>query len=169
MADARLDDGRPLRRTAGRHDVLQLFGDRHQRRGDRHCGPVHRDGVAGHHVPRRGHFGVALSPTTVPLRTVASCTLTIANAGPAVARFVAAGISLPHRFWRVSATPGARWFGTTGVWFLRTLPAGSSASYSVTFRDGRPGQGWVWAVGVSRSPDLDHSNNVATATVTVTG
>ena len=108
-------------------------------------------------------------PATVPLRTVASCTLTIANAGPAVARFVAAGISLPHRFWRVSATPGARWFGTTGVWFLRTLPAGSTASYSVSFRDWRPGQGWVWAVGVSRSPDPDHSNNVATATVTVTG
>ena len=53
-------------------------------------------------------------PATVPLRTVASCTLTIANAGPAVARFVAAGISLPHRFWRVSATPGARWFGDYG-------------------------------------------------------
>ena len=100
---------------------------------------------------------------------MASCTLTVANAGPATARFVAAGISLPYRFWRVSATPGGLWFGNTGVWFLRSLPPGSSASYTVSFRASRLGAGWVWAAGLSRSPDPDHANNVATATVTVTG
>ena len=108
-------------------------------------------------------------PPTVKYEAVASCTLTIANAGPATARFVAAGIGLPHRFWRLSATPGGFWFGHTGVWFLRSLPPGSSASYTVSFRASRLGAGWVWAAGMSRSPDPDHSNNTATATVTVTG
>jgi len=108
-------------------------------------------------------------PGTVKYQAVASCTLTVANAGPANARFVAAGISLPHRFWRLSATPHGMWFGNTGVWFLRSLPAGSSVSYSVSFRASRLGQGWVWGAGLSRSPDPNHANNAATATVTVTG
>ena len=106
-------------------------------------------------------------PATVEVRTVGSCTLTVLNAGPATAKFVAAGISLPFRFWRVSATPGGLWFGHTGVWFVRSLPAGSSATYTVSFRAQGPGRGWVWAAGMSRSPDPDHANNVATATVTV--
>jgi len=115
-------------------------------------------------------ISVALAcPATVPVRTEASCTLTVANAGPARARFVAAGISLPFWFRRLSATPGGLWFGHTRVWFQRSLPAGGSASYTVSFRAGRPGRGWVWAAGLSRTPDPDHANNVATATVTVTG
>ncbi len=107
-------------------------------------------------------------PVTVEVRAVGSCTLTVANAGPTTAKFVAAGMSLPFRFGRVAATPGGMWFGHTGVWFLRSLPAGSSVTYTVSFQARRPGRGWVWAAGVSRSPDPNHANNVATATVTVT-
>ena len=107
-------------------------------------------------------------PATVQVRTLASCTLTVTNTGPAAAKFVAAGVSLPFRFWRASATPGGLWFDNTGVWFRRSLPSGSSATYTVSFRAWRPGRGWVWAAGQSRSPDPDQANNVATATVTVT-
>ncbi len=115
-------------------------------------------------------ISVALAcPAAVPVRTEASCTLTVANAGPAKARYVAAGISLPFWFRRLSATPGALSFGTTTVWFRRSLPAGGSASFTVSFRARRPGHGWVWAAGLARTPDPDHANNVATATVTVTG
>ena len=108
-------------------------------------------------------------PVTVNDQAVAGCTLTVANAGPATARFVAAGISLPYRFRRLSSTPGGLWFGNTGVWFLRSLPPGAFASYTVSFRAERLGAGWVWAAGLSRSPDPDHANNAAKATVTVTG
>ena len=119
---------------------------------------------------RDADLSAALScPVTVNYQAVASCTLTVANVGPATARFVAAGISLPYRFWRLSATPGGLWFGNAGVWFLRSLPPGSSASYTVSFRAGRLGAGWVWAAGLSRSPDPDHANNTATVTVAVTG
>ncbi len=115
-------------------------------------------------------ISVALTcPATVAVRTEASCTLTVANAGPARAGFVAAGINLPFSFRRLSATPGGLWFGHTAVWFRRSLPAGASASYTVSFRPRRPGRGWVWAAGLSRTPDPDRTNNVATATVTVTG
>ena len=119
---------------------------------------------------RGADVSAALScPETVKYQTVAGCTLTVANAGPARARFVAAAISLPYRFWRVSATPGGLWFGNYGLWFLRSLPPGSSVSYTVSFRASRLGAGLVWAAGLSRSPDPDHANNVTKATVTVTG
>ena len=86
------------------------------------------------------------------VRTVGSCTLTVVNAGPATAKFVTAGISLPFRFWRVSATPGGLWFGHTGVWFVRSLPADSSATYTVSFRALRPGWGRVWAEARRAAP-----------------
>ena len=126
--------------------------------------------VAPGTTSRNADISAALScPATVADQAVASCTLTVANAGPATARFVAAGFSLPYRFRLVSATPGGQWFGPTGVWFLRSLPPDSSASYTVSFRAMRLGAGWVWAAGLSFSPDPDRANNEATATVTVTG
>ena len=119
---------------------------------------------------RLADISAALScPATVQVRGEASCTLTVANAGPATARFVTAGITLPFRFWRVSSTGSSLWFGNAGVWFVRSLAPGSSASFAVTFRAWIPGRGLVVGSGLSGSPDPDHANNVAVATVDVTG
>ena len=74
--------------------------------------------------PRLADVSATLScPNTVRVRAEAACTLTVANAGPATARFVTAGITLPFRSWRVSATPGGRWFDNAGVWLVRSLPS----------------------------------------------
>ncbi|MGA2473538.1 MAG: putative Ig domain-containing protein, partial [Acidimicrobiales bacterium] len=119
---------------------------------------------------RLADISAALScPATVQVRAEASCTLTVDNAGPATAGFVTAGITLPFRFWRVSATGSGPWFGNAGVWFVRSLAPGSSASFTVTFRAWIPGRGLVVGAGLSESPDPDHANNVAVANVDVTG
>ena len=108
-------------------------------------------------------------PATVPVHAEGSCTLTIANAGPAAARFVTAGIILPFRLWQLSASPGGWWFGNAGVWFVRSLAAGASADFTVSFQARSPGQLQVVGIEYSGSPDPDHANNVAVADVDVTG
>jgi uncharacterized repeat protein (TIGR01451 family) len=133
---------------------------------------------------READISAALAcPPTVPVRTVASCTLTVANAGPATAHFVRAAIELPHRFWRVPA-PGEGWWSDheggwsdheggwsdhEDLWFVGRLAPGSSASFTVSFRPPKRGDGTVRASAWSGNPDPDYANNVAVATVVVTG
>ena len=100
----------------------------------------------------------------------------MANAGPANARFVRAALELPRAFGRVSATGQGWWFGDDGwwfahvdLWFVGSLASGSSASFSVSFRTAAPGEGTVRASAWSVNPDPDYANNVAVATVVVTG
>ncbi len=106
-------------------------------------------------------------PATVHVRTVASCTLTVANAGPATARLVRAGISLPFRLWPLSA-PGSLWFGDSGLWLVHTLAPGASVAFTVSFRALVPGRDSVLAVALSENPDPNFANNLARATVTIT-
>ncbi len=108
-------------------------------------------------------------PATVPVWTVASCSLQVANAGPASAHFVTADIALPRGFWRVSASHGGWWFGNAGMWFVGSLNPGSSATFTVGFRATRPGHQSVVAAGLSASPDPNYANNVVVAHIDVTG
>jgi len=114
-------------------------------------------------------------PATVPVGTVATCTLTVANAGPATARFVRAALELPRRFWRVSATGDGWWFDDglwfehEDLWFVGSLAPGSSASFTVSFRPARPGDGTVRATAWSLNPDPNYVNNLTVARVVVTG
>jgi hypothetical protein len=80
-----------------------------------------------------------------------------------------AGITLPSRFRRVSATRGGLSLGHADVWFVRSLPSGDSASFTVSFWAPDPGRRRVVGVGLSASPDPDYSDNVAVATVDVIG
>ena len=126
---------------------------------------------------READISAALScPATVPVGMGATCTLTVANAGPAAARDVRATLALPRRFWRVSATGGGWWFDDDGWWFghedlwsVGSLAPGSSASFTVSFRPVDPGDGRVRAAAWSLNPDPNYANNMATATVDVTG
>jgi uncharacterized repeat protein (TIGR01451 family) len=125
---------------------------------------------------READISAAVScPSTVPVGTAASCTLTVANAGPAQAQFVRAALELPRRFWRVSTTGDGRWLDDDGwwfehedLWFVGPLAPGSSASFTVSFRSARPGDGTVTGAAWSASPDPDYANNVASARVVVT-
>ena len=133
---------------------------------------------------READISAALAcPATVPVQTVASCTLTVVNAGPATAHFVTAAIELPHRFWRVAPSRDGGWSGHEGgwsgheggwsdhedMWFVGPLAPGSSASFTVSFRPAKRGEGTLRASAWSGNPDPDFANNLAVAMVVVTG
>ena len=119
---------------------------------------------------RDADISAALScPADVPVWTVATCSLRVANAGPATAHFVTADLALPPGFWRVSASRGGWWFGNAGMWFVGSLGPGSSATLTVRFRATRPGHPSVVAAGLSANPDPNDANNVAVAHIDVTG
>jgi len=119
--------------------------------------------------PRDADISTALAcPGSAPVGAVASCTVTILNAGPSTAHFVAAEVALPFPFWRVSSG-GGWWFGHFGLWFVGRLGPGSSTSFTVSFRAVWPTSGTVWAAAWSANPDPSWSDNVATASVSFGG
>ncbi len=119
---------------------------------------------------RDADISAALScPASVPVWTVATCSLKVANAGPASAHFVTADLALPPGFWRVSASRGGWWFGNAGMWFVGSLGPGTSATFTVCFRATRAGHPSVVAAGLSANPDPNDANNVAVAHIDVTG
>jgi uncharacterized protein DUF11/putative Ig domain-containing protein len=120
--------------------------------------------------PFEADVSAALScPATVPLRTIAACTLTVANGGPATARRVRADIVLPFRFEQVSVTPAGFRFGGARLWFVRSLAPGSSATFSVHFEVLAPGRGFVGAGALAATRDPNYANNFATASISSTG
>jgi Domain of unknown function DUF11/Putative Ig domain len=116
--------------------------------------------------PHDADISAALAcPPSVPIGTVATCTLTVTNGGPATAHRVSAALVLPFGFRRMSSTPAGRWFGHMGFWFVGHLDPGESATLTVSFGSWWPTDGTVLGVGWAANPDPSRSNNVATAAV----
>ena len=118
-------------------------------------------------------FAALACPTSLPLNSIGSCTLTVSNLGPATARFVNATLVLPYhlaRVWTWWGVPwwGASWFGNSGLFFVGSLAPGTSVTYSVSFIAFGPTWGSVLGAAFSFNHDSNYTNNVATATVTVT-
>jgi uncharacterized repeat protein (TIGR01451 family) len=119
---------------------------------------------------RDADISVALScPATVQMWTMVSCSLQLANAGPAQAHSVTADIALPSGTWRVSGSRGGWWYGRAGLWFVGSLDPGSSATFTVCFTATSPGHRSVVAAGLSANPDPNYANNVAVAPIDVIG
>jgi hypothetical protein len=106
-------------------------------------------------------------PTSVAAHHQGSCTVTVANKGPATARFVTAEIVLPFGLARVPAGRGGAWFGGARLWTMGSLAPGSSASFSINFVAIRATWGPVFAAAYSFNRDPNEANNVATARIDV--
>jgi hypothetical protein len=120
--------------------------------------------------PTDADVSVSLScPASLAARTVGSCTVTVANEGPATARFVAAAVALPFSFSRVGTTGDGFWFGRSVMWFVGPLPSGASRVLTVSFRARTPVPAMLTAAALSENPDPDYANNLATARISVTG
>jgi uncharacterized repeat protein (TIGR01451 family) len=107
-------------------------------------------------------------PASVQVKGIGTCTLTVANAGPATAQFVTVGLTLPHGFTRVSSSAGAMWFGHDAMWSLGTLPSGASVVLTVSFEPRTTGSPALDALAISANLDPSYANNVAMATVSIT-
>jgi YVTN family beta-propeller protein len=119
-------------------------------------------------TPDRADVSAALScPAAITTGRHATCTLAVANAGPATAA-VTATILLPPNLTATACTPRCTGDSSTATWTLPALASGATTALTVTVRACAPGSATVLAEATTPTPDPDPDNNSATARVTIT-
>ena len=106
-------------------------------------------------------------PASMTVGGTGTCTLTVANAGPATASKVIAAIVLPAALSETSCSSGCARHGNVYVWTLASLGNGASAQFSITVKASRAGTATVLAVAASQSPDRNPLNNISLAQVSI--
>jgi len=120
-------------------------------------------------APRRADVSAALScPAAVATGHEATCTLTVANAGPDTADHVTADILLPSKLTAESCAPGCTQDTSTATWTVPALDSGATASFALTVRAGARGRVTVLSEVTALTPDPDPDNNIATDRVAIT-
>jgi large repetitive protein len=106
-------------------------------------------------------------PASMTVGGAGTCTLTVANAGPATASKVTATVALPAALSETSCSPGCVRAGNTYMWTLASLGNGPSAQFSITVKASRAGPATVLADAASQNPDRNPLNNISLAQVTI--
>jgi hypothetical protein len=115
------------------------------------------------------HLSVHLAcPAALTTGTDGTCTLTVANAGPATARKITAAILLPSQLQEVSCTGGCTPHPHAVTWTLATLAPGASARLAITITATRPGRALLRGLAESPTPDHRPRNNFTVQTITIT-
>jgi len=106
-------------------------------------------------------------PSGLTAGKAATCTLTVTNAGPALAAGAVAGAAVTGPLTVTGCTDGcSRVHGLLG-WKLGSLADGQSVTLTIDVTGTKAGIGWVTAAAGSASPDPDPFNNLAAAAVRV--
>jgi uncharacterized repeat protein (TIGR01451 family) len=106
-------------------------------------------------------------PASMTAGSAATCTLTVANAGPAAASNVTAAIVLPSALSETSCSSGCTRHGNVYTWTQASLGDGASAQFSITVKASRAGLATVLAVAASQSPDHEPLNNISLQLITI--
>ena len=115
------------------------------------------------------HLSVHLAcPAALTTGTDGTCTLTVANAGPATARRITAAILLTPQLQEVSCTGGCTPHPHAVTWTLATLDPGASARLAITITATRPGRALLRGLAESPTPDPRPRNNFTVQTITIT-
>jgi Tol biopolymer transport system component len=116
----------------------------------------------------KADISVALScPASMTAGSAGTCKLTVANAGPADAIGVAAGLDLPPGLTELSCSPGCADVAGLLIWTMPSLAAGASANFTVTVRATAAGKDTLLAAAASQNPDPDLFNNIAVQVITI--
>lgn len=120
-------------------------------------------------VPDKADVQAGLScPAGLTVGESGTCTLTVTNAGPAVAASAAAGAVVTGPLKVTGCSGGCSdLLGLLG-WSLGSLPAGQSVTLTIDVTATRAGTAAIAAADASLTPDPDLLNNIAGATVKVT-
>jgi len=114
-------------------------------------------------------ISAALScPAAMTVGGTGTCTLTVANAGPATASKVVAGILLPSALSEVSCTSGCARHANVFTWSLASLASGASAKFTITVKASAAGKVLVLAAAASQNPDPKPLNNISTQEIKIT-
>ena len=97
-----------------------------------------------------------------------TCTLTVANAGPATASRVAASVLLPAAVSELSCTQGCARHANVFTWTLASLASGTSAKLAITVKASAAGKALVLAAAASQNPDPHPLNNISLQQITIT-
>ena len=106
-------------------------------------------------------------PASTTAGGTGTCTLTVANAGPATASNVTAAIVLPSALSETSCSSGCARHGNVYTWTQASLGDGASAQFSITVKASRAGLATVLAVAASQSPDHEPQNNISLQLITI--
>jgi hypothetical protein len=97
-----------------------------------------------------------------------TCTLTVTNAGPALAVSTAAGAAVTGPLTVTGCSDECSRVGGLLGWSLGSLPAGQSVTLTISVTAAKAGTAVVAAADGSANPDPDLFNNIAAATVKIT-
>jgi hypothetical protein len=106
-------------------------------------------------------------PASMTVGGTATCTLTVANAGPATASKVIAAIALPAALSETSCTPGCTRHANVYTWTLASLASGASATARIILQASKTGTALVLAVAASQNPDPHPLNNIAISQISI--
>jgi uncharacterized repeat protein (TIGR01451 family) len=114
-------------------------------------------------------ISVVLScPASLTTGGTGTCTLTVANAGPATATKVVAGVRLPAALSETSCTSGCARHANVFTWTLASLASGASAKFAITVKASTAGKVVVLAAAASQNPDPHPLNNISVQQITIT-
>jgi Domain of unknown function DUF11/Putative Ig domain len=117
-------------------------------------------------VSAKADVSVALScPAGLTVGASGTCTLTVANNGPALAAKVAVGALVPADLTVTGCSDGCSQLGGALGWSLGSLPAGQSDALTIGITAARAGTAVLSAAEVAATPDPNLSNDLAAATV----
>lgn len=106
-------------------------------------------------------------PASITAGGTGTCTLTVANAGPATASNVTAAIVLPAALSETLCSSGCARHGNVYTWTLASLGDGASAQFGITVKASRAGLATVLAVAASQSPDHEPLNNISLQLISI--
>jgi hypothetical protein len=120
-------------------------------------------------VSAKADVTAALScPVALTVGASGTCTLTVANNGPALAAKVAAGALVPANLTVTGCSDGCSQLGGALGWSLGSLPAGQSDALTISVTAAHAGTAVVSAAEVAATPDPNLLNDLAAATVKIT-
>jgi hypothetical protein len=120
-------------------------------------------------VSAKADVTAALScPAGLTAGASGTCTLTVANNGPALATKVAAGTVVPANLTVTGCSGGCSQLGGALGWSLGSLPAGQSDALTISITATHAGTALVTAADGAATPDPNLLNNLAAATVKIT-
>ena len=100
-------------------------------------------------------------PASMTIGAIGTCTLTVANSGPATASKLAAAVLLPAALSEVSCTSGCVRHGSVFTWTLTSLASGASSKFAIAVKASKTGSALVLGIAASRTPDPHPLNNLS--------
>ena len=106
-------------------------------------------------------------PTAMTVGGTGTCTLTVANAGPATTTKVIAAVALPAALSQTSCTPGCTRHANVYTWTLASLASRASAAFTITLKASKTGTAPVLAAAASQNPDPNPLNNITISQISI--